>query len=491
MRDTNNGEIIHYLEYIFKTTKQMKNLKLFASILFVVLSLQIAKAQSTYQTARRIQFSMFVNTDSNAVLQSGIQTGCVQVTSQPVWLTFGFCGSSPERVEFSANRLWSATSPDTVSYISYGPFTDTLNLASKLIISNSFDCGNRVYTSSSIFPFSSLDLPNYQRGNIYIFLITSTKGISQISADNGFSSGFIAQDTAYCPFCNGRLSQLFQPVCAITYDSASQKNKLIWDKDVFTPAQDYVVYRQNAIGTYDTVAYQSISQLSQVIDQSSSPNTQSYSYRMGILDSCGHLMNKNNIGQFGNPPYVTIHLIAYPSGANAAGLIWNNPAGTNFMGPFLIYRADQAGNILLIDSISGSSSTLTYTDVNAPAGANSYQIGLRKNPPCVASIVPTYDLIKSNYGNVIVTGINEITDVSSAITVQPNPMNDFTKIDLHSLSTKNLKVVLQNVMAQQVLRFDDIRSSELIIHKNNLAAGLYFIELIGDNFYARKKLVIN
>ncbi len=96
-------------------------------------------------------------------------------------------------------------------------------------------------------------------------------------------------------------------------------------------------------------------------------------------------------------------------------------------------------------------------------------------------------MVKSS-GYVTVAGLNELYRLRRS--AEPNPFNQYTKIDLHLLSKQNLKVVLINLTGQVVMQLDNVKTDELIIERNNLSQGLYFLEVTGDGFYARKKLVV-
>jgi hypothetical protein len=458
----------------------------------ILIQTSIVNGQYTYQTAKRIQgidpgTTTIVNTDSNAIPQSGIGLGCATITSQPVWMLLGFCSSGTFPLQIDVSQ-YNYSLYDSASVVMYGPFSDTLNLASKLINANIDTCQTDYFvhngssTVFSIYPF------NYSRGDIYLILILSTTNVRKVQFTPSTAPSLFERDTLFCPLCNARLSELYQPVCTVTFDSISQKNKIIWPKDIFTPAQDYVVFRKNITGTLDTLGFQSISQLSEYIDSTSSPLAKSYEYKLGIRDSCGQFVSKNNNFGAYNLPFITMHLIAYPTGNNSSGLIWNKGS---FNGPFYIYRTDPSGVTTLIDSVGLMTDPQTYTDINAPAGMCSYQIGVNINPPCVASVLPnTYTTVKSNPGYVTVTGINELADLSKALSVEPNPFNQYTKIDLKHFNKQNLKVVLRNLTGQTVAQYDNVKTNELIIERNNLSQGLYFLEVTGDGLYARKKLVV-
>ncbi len=325
----------------------------------ILIQTSTVKGQYTYQTPLRSAFigTLYINTDSNNTLQPGIGTGCALVTTQPVWILLGACGTGFLSFMMHTN---STSTYDTLSLIFYGPFADTLNLGSKLINSNIDTCLNA-------YVFNSLNLlfykNNYQRGDIYIALIMTSANIETVTFQGGAS--FIETDSAFCPLCNSQLSELYQPICTVTCDSATQKNKIIWTKDIFTPAEDYVIFRKNITGTYDTIAYQNISQLSEFTDVTSSPLSKAHVYKLGIRDSCGQIMNKDYLSNGLTPTFTTMHLIAYPTGLNSAGLIWNKGS---FQGPFYIYRTDPFGVTALIDSVGLMTDPQTYTDINAPAG---------------------------------------------------------------------------------------------------------------------------
>ena len=95
----------------------------------------------------------------------------------------------------------------------------------------------------------------------------------------------------------------------------------------------------------------------------------------------------------------------------------------------------------------------------------------------------------SAYWGGIYIGIKENMNTSK-FQITPNPFSSQTT--LHSDKTfKDATLTVYNFFGQQVKRLKNISGQEIILHRDNLPSGLYFISVTQDNkLIATDKLII-
>jgi hypothetical protein len=143
----------------------------------------------------------------------------------------------------------------------------------------------------------------------------------------------------------------------------------------------------------------------------------------------------------------------------------------------------------LIDSVSWSASS--YTDIAAPPGTVLYQLEFRKGSPCVAARVTSnyYMSALSNFSTVQVTGINE-PEGANDVVVYPNPLIDFTTVDVSRLKEQNLSVKIISLTGQIISEMKIEHQTKFTISKGNLSKGIYLLEIRTNSVVIRKKLLV-
>ncbi|MBI4649499.1 MAG: hypothetical protein HY738_23590 [Bacteroidia bacterium] len=120
------------------------------------------------------------------------------------------------------------------------------------------------------------------------------------------------------------------PLCMVTVDTETGKNKIVWEKAQDLSIVSYYIYKESIIaGNYnllDTVPYDS---LSVFIDTSSNPGQQSERYKIAALDTCGNLSEMSEL-------HKTIHLGISPRIPQGYILIWEHYEGFTF-NTYVIY----------------------------------------------------------------------------------------------------------------------------------------------------------
>jgi hypothetical protein len=289
-----------------------------------------------------------------------------------------------------------------------------------------------------------------------------------------------------CNICNNAVSYLEdERLCVVTVDSATGKNKLVWEKHNNKGIARYDLYKEGFVaGVFDSLTSLSFTDFSEYIDMNSNPDQQSYRYKLIPVDSCNYDLSYTYYYTY--TYHTTIHLISYPGGNNTANLLWNNYGGGNITATTYIYRNNQ-----LIDSVP--SSNLTYTDLNAPAGFNTYLVEQRLVAPCVPSRVTSafYTSTHSNSSQVAVTGLEDLSNQSNLFAIYPNPttgktqltVSNFDHAKIEILNTLGKKVFEQQLTAKATRNTFDFDFSFL-------AKGIYFVKVGNEQSFQNKKLII-
>ena len=185
------------------------------------------------------------------------------------------------------------------------------------------------------------------------------------------------------------------------------------------------------------------------------------------------------------PPLSAERLVASVSGIHAIDVTWQNVA--QYADRYRVYRSttDSITGYVLIDSVNNT--TTHYTDVNVV----SHQIYWYR-----VSAVNNAGETFSNSDSAIIapTGIDELSDIRH-IALYPNPANTYTKLSVWSDATTPFSATIS--MTDIAGRESYIKQAEIIQGKNDfiidiseLSAGVYVVNLHGDNGTYTKRLMV-
>ncbi len=88
------------------------------------------------------------------------------------------------------------------------------------------------------------------------------------------------------------------------------------------------------------------------------------------------------------------------------------------------------------------------------------------------------------------TGINEST-VDGLLSVYPNPAKDQVTVDMMLLPNENVTLQLTNIIGQPVVTKQVVGGAITTVETTSLARGTYWLVIKGNNFTARKAVVLN
>ncbi|MDB5285042.1 MAG: hypothetical protein JWO06_4117 [Bacteroidota bacterium] len=96
-------------------------------------------------------------------------------------------------------------------------------------------------------------------------------------------------------------------------------------------------------------------------------------------------------------------------------------------------------------------------------------------PQNLTPVTVTFNGVNSN----CVTTIEDLND-NRQIEIYPNPFSTETKIQLEG-NVNRFSLALYNALGQEVKRISDVSGSSIILNRNNILAGVYFIRLMEGN----------
>jgi hypothetical protein len=464
--------------------------KFFTLIIFCLVSFYV-KAQYSPETAVRIpvdgNYQLIFN---NQAAPSGLNYGCANDTDDAMWFYFPVCDSMLACISLSV-----AGNTDTFDVVTYGPFTDTLNIMNQLMSSAPYHCFNN-YTSSSS-PFYGAG-GNFAKG-IYFMMVnknSNTNSTPYINISN--CGGPISRRSfidSHCDICN-EIVFMEKYLCTIDFDQTSMRNKFVWEKGDTSNISGYIFYRENSIFTvYDSLTFISVDSLSEFIDLTANPATRSWNYKMVAMDKCGNYPDSNaRVQSF--IKYNTIFLQQGMSSLGSISLSWSHGQasipnlGTGpWIPSFFILHGTTMSNLTVIDSVPQM--TNNYTHVNPVPGPNYYQIEMRKanGVTCTSSLLPTYAKSGSNIMGVAYTGLNDILP-EMAFVIQPNPAREKISILLTGTAKSMQNFVSIYTMNGQSVKRVQLDNLQPEIAVSELSPGVYMVVLENEKGINRQKLVV-
>ncbi len=283
-------------------------------------------------------------------------------------------------------------------------------------------------------------------------------------------------------------------ICAITVDSTSKKNVIVWEKPVVTNIDSFLVYR-NIATIYTYVGGVAYAALSTFTDNTNgvNPNVQAYKYEIRALDKCG------NISVF-SPLHQTIHLqVSVAAPPNSFNLSWNDYLGF----PITQYR-------VMVDSLNNGTwkardsvaygSPLTWTDTRHYPDTVAYMIETDHPTGCVVSIVKGPDPMTSNL-NLSKSNINRIRDTTGQsvgeikndiiLNIYPNPTHGMFVIDLKNQANNTPSIKVFNVLGEEVKTMNQsIYRNKVTVDLSKQPQGVYYVQISSSNNIATRKIVI-
>ncbi len=271
-----------------------------------------------------------------------------------------------------------------------------------------------------------------------------------------------------------------QELGVVTVDVNSGDNLVIWENTPQAGITHYRIYRgpdgnELEIGEVpygDPTGFQ---------DLGTFDDGQPYRYKITIIDTCGNESDYSS-------SHKTMHLTASTGTAGEVNLSWNHYEGFD-VDWYFIFRGKSLTSFDVYDSVQYDPTTTEKTDYNplSPPDTSYYRIGV-KAPKTF------YTDVKKAGSGPYSYSLSNVEDNRAAMTrmrllqyeglkIYPNPMQHSATIRFANPGGEAHSLYLRDMSGRTVRVIDHIRSSEYILQKKELAAGLYFIELRGTKVF--------
>lgn len=267
-----------------------------------------------------------------------------------------------------------------------------------------------------------------------------------------------------------------QEICIVTVDSATNRNKIMWEKAQLTGVDHYNIYREGSVmDFFYKIAEVPYDTMSIYVDMVANPNTRSWRYKISAVDLCG---NESELSS----PHKTLHLTINDGINQTVNLIWDSYEGFQYY-TFDVWRFSSGAGWVQLDSLPAN--LWTYTDNPPSAEQLWYMVAVNKSIGCYPSSTDKsqtgpYSQSISNiddYG--IFVGINNHIVSKDNILIYPNPAKTKLNIQVGNEAGCSYSVKIWNSIGQMMYRCKDFISNyQLDI--NGYKAGLYFVEVINN-----------
>jgi ligand-binding sensor domain-containing protein len=264
-----------------------------------------------------------------------------------------------------------------------------------------------------------------------------------------------------------------EEICLVTVDSLGQ-NQIVWNKTNGVRTLEYRVHKQNPVtNTFDNIGtVPATGQLSVFSDQNSNSRVTSSRYKISVVDSCG---NESELSD----QHKTMHLTLNEGISGEINLIWDGYEGIDFS-QYEIYRGSSPRAMLKLADVS--SANFTYTDLAPPPGLLFYKVVIVNPDPCT----PT--------GKTNAFGESESNLVEYAATdnliIYPNPFKENTRVVFKNPDLEEYRYRIFDATGTLVRLGAPFNDTYVDINRENLAPGLYMIEVYNDEKSLKDNFIV-
>ncbi|HEU4717376.1 MAG TPA: T9SS type A sorting domain-containing protein [Bacteroidia bacterium] len=284
------------------------------------------------------------------------------------------------------------------------------------------------------------------------------------------------------------LNMYNEQICFVTVDTATNKNKVIWERWNSPMTGYYNIYRETAVsGQYALVGTQPVSQFTTFIDMSSNPVVMANRYVLTTVDGCG---NESDTSYH----HRTIHLQTSPGFSGAVNLQWTAYEGLP-ISTYNIFRGPSMSQLTLLTQVAGN--VFTYTDVTAPAGPLYYMVEAVHpyggcSPSRLSQNATDYVGSQSNIDFFNPEGMAS-PDLQNSLMLSPNPGDGSFRLSVYLGQAQNVQTTIYDNLGRVVYASSQDAAAGTFtsdIDLRGTSAGMYFVEVKTENGTAVKQLVI-
>jgi hypothetical protein len=257
-------------------------------------------------------------------------------------------------------------------------------------------------------------------------------------------------------------------ICYVTGDTMpGNHNRIYFNNPNMYNVQFYQILRESVVqNVYDFIGQVTPLDTS-FLDLVSNNQSQSFSYKVRAIDSCGNFSNEST-------KHSTMLLQSNLSASNSVNLNWTAYNGSGYTSYYL-YRSVNAGAFELMVTLPASQ--LSFNDVTANTAINEYAY-------FVSIVLPSCDFTKSN--NIVRSNVKTLADGGlgiaenerlNSVEISPNPSTGIFNLSISEMNElRNRKFEIINTMGQRLMEIELASTqSHVAIDLSNQANGLYLI----------------
>jgi len=286
-----------------------------------------------------------------------------------------------------------------------------------------------------------------------------------------------------------------EKICVVTIDLNSGRNIIVWEKTPDVGIRAYKIYRESKIGVYEPIGEVDATDLSIFKDTTANPESQSYLYKITVIDSC------SNESELATSQYHRPSFLQYVSSEGGIMLEWSDYSIQDmddigeYLTSYVIFRGTDSTGLEEYREV-GSINTFTDTDPNAMQRRYYYRVAAILKDPCYPTIGKKSDsqLYEHSMSNIEDNQIPESPEsdmyfLINPLVIYPNPFHKITTIQFPNPASARYKFILTDIFGKRIRYIDEITSDKLVLERGELPEGLYLIELRGPVIY-RGKIII-
>ena len=257
-------------------------------------------------------------------------------------------------------------------------------------------------------------------------------------------------------------------ICYVTGDTMpGNHNRIYFNNPNMYNVQYYQILRESVVqNVYDFIGQVTPLDTS-FLDLVSNNQSQSFSYKVRAIDSCGNFSNESS-------KHSTMLLQSNLSASNSVNLNWTAYDGSGYTSYYL-YRSVNSGAFELMVTLPASQ--LSFNDVTANTAINEYAY-------FVSIVLPSCDFTKSN--NIVRSNVKTLADGGVGIAeneslnsfeISPNPSTGIFNLSISEMNElRNRKFEIINTMGQILMEIElESTQTHVAIDLGNQANGLYLI----------------
>lgn len=257
-----------------------------------------------------------------------------------------------------------------------------------------------------------------------------------------------------------------QEICVVGNYETTNHNVVVWEKETTTGIDSFYVYRLNEItDEFEQIGAVGYNQLSIYVDMSSNTQSQSYTYRLSVLDTCG-------IETPWSAPHKTMLLNISAGSGSSWNLSWTPYEGVDLVS-YNIYRGTNLNDMTLLATVSNTNS---YNDPSPPLVSVTYQIEAVNDAGCDPTRV--YSSAKSNIIWFDQSSVDAFELAAWSVMVYPNPSQ--TQITIET--TNNVlpsRIDIYDIHGRILLN-QIYNDSATVIQLDGFESGVYFARVFSE-----------